>query len=110
MKKGKQVKHLIEGEQYPNVTYVSCFNIFYDPTAGSIEESPYAIERKILHIDAIMDMYAPFIGNKRAAILEAQKTPFYMDSHDYNRVKLMAFWNNNTTQSFLQENDGGGIK
>ena len=104
MKWGKQIEYNIEGEKYPKIKYVSCFDIFYDPTAESIQESRYVIERKIMHIDEIVRDYKPFIGNKAAAIKEAQKSPYYFNTHDYNRVKLMSFWNNETLNELMQSN------
>lgn len=104
MKKGKQVEYAVEGERYPRIKYVSCFDIFYDPTAESIQESRYVIERKIMHKDDIIRDYKPFIGDKSAKIDEVQKSPYYFNTHDYNRIKLMSFWNNETLNELMQSN------
>lgn len=61
VKNGKAVKYLVEGEKYPKIRYVSCFDIFYDPTAQDVESSRYVIERKIMHLDDILQEYSPFI-------------------------------------------------
>jgi len=104
VKNGQTVKYLVEGEKYPKIRYVSCFDIFYDPTAQDVESSRYIIERKIMHIDDILQEYSPFIGEKAAAIKEAQKNPYYFNTHDYNRVKLTSFWNNDTISDFINSN------
>lgn len=109
-KNGEDVQYVIEGERYPNIKYVSCFDIFYDPTAQSIEDSRYVIERKIMHYDEIVKVYKPFIGDKSAKIKEAQQSPYYFNTHDYNRVKLMSFWNNETLNEMMQSNPLTGTR
>lgn len=104
VKNGKAVKYLVEGEKYPKIRYVSCFDIFYDPTAQDVESSRYVIERKIMHLDDILQEYSPFIGNKAEAVKNAQKNPYYFNTHDYNRVKLTSFWNNDTISDFINSN------
>lgn len=104
IKNGQTMKYLVESEKYPKIRYVSCFDIFYDPTAQDIESSRYVIERKIMHLDDILQEYAPFIWNKSDAIKEAQKNPYYFNTHDYNRVKLTSFWNNDTISDFINSN------
>jgi len=104
LKNGKKEVLVIEGEKYPKIRYVSCFDIFYDPTAQNIQASKYVIERKIMHIDDIVREYRPYIGDKESKIREAQKNPYYMNTHDYNRVKLSAFWNNTVMNDFANSN------
>mgnify|MGYP003402881101 CR=1 FL=1 len=103
-KGGETRKYLVEGEKYPKIRYTSCFDIFYDPTAQDVESSRYVIERRIMHINDILQEYAPFIGDKANAIREAQKNPYYFNTHDYNRVKLTSFWNNETIADFINSN------
>jgi hypothetical protein len=74
-----------------------------------MEDSRYVIERKIMHIDQILETYAPFIGNKASQIKEIQKHPYYFNTHDYNRVKLTSFWNNDTITEFLNSNTVNGV-
>lgn len=99
-------------EQYPTMRYVSCFNVFHDPSAKSIEASRYVIERNIMHRDDLVRNYSAFVSDLEAKAVAFARNPYYFFSYDFERVKYLAFWNdqlvsNNLTlpQSGLFPND-----
>lgn len=101
MKKGKKRKLKTQHEKYPEIRYVSCFNVFFDPTASSFEESQYVIERSIVHKKDILARYGVLgIEDLEGKITRAQENPVYFSTLDNNRVKLTAFWNE---ESFREE-------
>ena len=101
MKKGKKRKLKTQHEKYPEIRYVSCFNVFFDPTASSFEESQYVIERSIVHKKDILARYGVLgIKDLEGKIMRAQENPVYFSTLDNNRVKLTAFWNE---ESFREE-------
>lgn len=80
-------------EEFPFVKYVSQFDMFFDPSARSFEESPYHLERKLMWQGDILDQYGYFVKDLDKKLAKAIQHPFYVWNVDFNRVKWMSFWN-----------------
>jgi len=93
-KKGlTEKKEYSHREQFPFIKYVSCFNIFHDPSAKSLEDSRYVIERNIMHTDDIVKTFEPFVSDLRTKCELYAKNPYYFFSYDFDRIKYLSFWN-----------------
>jgi len=92
MKDFKQ-KSFKDKEEFPFIKYVSQFDMFFDPSARSFDESPYHIERKIMFQSDIMDQYGYWVKDLKDKIAMALKRPFYVWNIDFNRIKWLTFWN-----------------
>lgn len=92
--KGLTEKHEYDNkEQYPYIKYVSCFNIFTDPSAKSLKESRYVIERTIMHREDLVKQFGPFVADIKTKCEQFAKSPYYFFSYDFDRVKYLSFWN-----------------
>ena len=103
--KGKNKKTIkLKGEQFPFIEYVPAFNLYYDTSAKSIYDSHYIIERKVLHKKDILKRYSVYIDNIEDKLKKYQAQPYYFDTDDYSRVKVMSFWDSDFKRdSFLED-------
>ena len=99
--KGAEKKTIKMREQYPSLKYVSAFNIYHDPSAKSIDDSKFVIERNILTRKEIVNRFKKMIPNIEEITMRTEPdkngkskvSPYYLYSYDFNRVKYLAFWN-----------------
>jgi len=81
-----------ETEKYPDLNYVSIFNIFYPIYADSINDAPVVVERNIIHYKKILKRYDHLkldIQRFNSARYNNWKQIF---QYDFDKIKLSAFW------------------
>ncbi len=88
-------------EQYPYIKYVSSFNLFHDPTVEYMEDSRYIIERKIMHEKDMLEQYNVFVPNLKNQLDNRTTSPYYFFQYDFNRVKYLAFWNQEPIAQYI---------
>jgi len=95
-KKTQQIKTIEKSwetvEKYPDLDYVSIFNIFYPIYAKSIQESPVVIERNILHYKTILKRYSHLKINKERFKSARYSNWKQIFNYDFDKIKLSAFW------------------
>lgn len=100
-KKGTETKTKTIAEQYPYIKYVSAFNIFHDPTVEYMEDSRYVLERKIMHQKDMYEQYTVFVPDLQKRIENRTTSPYYFFQYDFNRIKYLAFWNQEPIQTLI---------
>ena len=86
-KTGKLKKKDIEWkevEKFPDLSYVSIFNVFYPMHIDSIQDSPVVIERSIIHKSKLLERYKHLKLDKWR-FTEATKNPKYIFNYDFDK-------------------------
>lgn len=93
-KNDKLTKKVIEWkdvEKFPDLSYVSIFNIFHPIYIDSIQEAPVVIERSIIHKSKLLKRYKHLKLDK-IRFGEACKNPKHIFNYDFDKIKMAAFW------------------
>ena len=88
-------------EQYPFVKYVSCFNLFHDPTVSTMENSHFVCVRRLMTKRSFVKRYGRRIDWLKAKMVPAIKEPRYFSTYDYDKIKHSIFWSEETIWSFM---------
>ena len=104
-KNGKLKTKMLEWtdvEKFPDLNYVSVFNLFHPMFVENISESPVVIERNILHKSKILKRFKN-IKIDKARLKEAIKEPKHIFNYDFEKIKLSAFWDRKTVIKDLEK-------
>ena len=78
-------------EKYPDLNYVSIFNIFHPMFIENLRDSPVVIERNIVHKSKVLKRYKDLKLDKQR-FKEALKNPKHIFNYDFDKIKMAAFW------------------
>jgi len=81
-----------ETEKYPDLNYVSIFNIFHPLYIEDIKDSPVVIERNILHYSKILSRYSHISINKEKFNTARYTQWNQIFNYDFDKIKMSAFW------------------
>ena len=91
-----------EVEMFPDMSYVSIFNLFHPMYIDNLNESPVVIERAIIHKSSIESRFKN-LGYDEARYKEALENPRHLFSYDFDKIKMSAFWDRKTMNKDLDE-------
>ena len=107
-RKNGETKTIDRSEKYPYIDYVSCFDVFHDPTVDYMEDSLYIVYRKIMHKKDIVKRYSNYRSDIASFVDSANAHPTRWFSYDFNRVKYLAFFNQTKVNEFMATVNASG--
>jgi len=99
----KTVKKTIK-EQFPYVSYVWIFNLFFDPSVENMEDSHFVCVRRLLNKNQFIKKYNSRIENIETKVATAIAKPRYFSTMDYWKIKHSIFWSKDTINGLIDSN------